>query len=102
MAFRSIMNKSFTIAIAGEIYVDQIFTGFDHIPLLGEEVFAEQYRREAGGGTVNTACALDSGTTLLFLGCLVKMKRRGFGRGSSPLGWLPIGPAHPSCRMVLR
>jgi sugar/nucleoside kinase (ribokinase family) len=26
--------------------------------LPGEEVFAEQYRREAGGGTVNTACAL--------------------------------------------
>ncbi len=52
------MTKSFNIAIAGEIYVDQIFTGFDHIPSLGEEVFAEQYRREAGGGTVNTACAL--------------------------------------------
>lgn len=52
------MTKSFNIAIAGEIYVDQIFTGFDHIPALGEEVFAEQYRREAGGGTVNTACAL--------------------------------------------
>ena len=58
MAVRSIMNKSFRIAVAGEIYVDQIFTGFDHIPVLGEEVFAEQYRREAGGGTVNTACAL--------------------------------------------
>ena len=58
MAIRSIMTKFFNIAIAGEIYVDQIFTGFDHIPLLGEEVFAEQYRREAGGGTVNTACAL--------------------------------------------
>jgi len=57
MAFRSIMSK-FNIAIAGEIYVDHVFTGFDHIPSLGEEVFAEQYRREAGGGTVNTACAL--------------------------------------------
>ncbi len=52
------MSKPFDIAIAGEIYVDQIFTNFDHIPLLGEEVFAGQYRREAGGGTVNTACAL--------------------------------------------
>jgi ribokinase len=52
------MMTRFNIAIAGEIYVDHIFTGFDHIPLLGEEVFAEQYRREAGGGTVNTACAL--------------------------------------------
>jgi ribokinase len=51
------MSK-FNIAIAGEIYVDHIFTGFDHIPSLGEEIFAEQYRREAGGGTVNTACAL--------------------------------------------
>jgi ribokinase len=52
------MTKSWNIAIAGEVYVDHIFTDFDHVPLPGEEVFAEQYRREAGGGTVNTACAL--------------------------------------------
>lgn len=52
------MTKFFNIAIAGEIYVDHVFTGFDHVPLLGEEVFAEQYQREAGGGTINTACAL--------------------------------------------
>ena len=52
------MNKRWDVAIAGEVYVDHIFTDFDHVPLPGEEVFAEQYRREAGGGTVNTACAL--------------------------------------------
>jgi len=52
------MTKSWNIAIAGEVYVDHIFTDFDRVPLPGEEVFAEQYRREAGGGTVNTACAL--------------------------------------------
>ncbi|MDQ2834743.1 MAG: carbohydrate kinase family protein [Acidobacteriota bacterium] len=52
------MTKFWNIAIAGEIYVDHIFTNFDHVPLPGEEVFAEQYQREAGGGTVNTACAL--------------------------------------------
>jgi ribokinase len=52
------MTKCWNIAVAGEVYVDHIFTDFDHIPLPGEEVFAEQYRREAGGGTVNTACAL--------------------------------------------
>jgi ribokinase len=52
------MTKRWDIAIAGEVYVDHIFTDFDHVPLPGEEVFAEQYRREAGGGTVNTACAL--------------------------------------------
>ncbi len=52
------MTKHWNIAIAGEVYVDHIFTDFDHVPLPGEEVFAEQYRREAGGGTVNTACAL--------------------------------------------
>jgi ribokinase len=58
MAFRDNMMKRWDIAIAGEVYVDHIFTNFDHVPLPGEEVFAEQYRREAGGGTVNTACAL--------------------------------------------
>ncbi|MDE1163055.1 MAG: carbohydrate kinase family protein [Acidobacteriaceae bacterium] len=52
------MMKRWNIAVVGEIYVDHIFTDFDHVPLPGEEVFAEQYRREAGGGTVNTACAL--------------------------------------------
>lgn len=52
------MTKRWNIAIAGEVYVDHIFTDFDHVPLPGEEVFADQYRREAGGGTVNTACAL--------------------------------------------
>lgn len=52
------MTKLWNIAIAGEIYVDHIFTDFDHVPLPGEEVFAERYHREAGGGTVNTACAL--------------------------------------------
>jgi ribokinase len=52
------MNKIRNIAVVGEIYVDHIFTEFDHAPSPGEEVFAEQYQREAGGGTVNTACAL--------------------------------------------
>jgi sugar/nucleoside kinase (ribokinase family) len=52
------MTKRWDIAVAGEVYVDHIFTDFDHVPLPGEEIFAEQYRREAGGGTVNTACAL--------------------------------------------
>jgi ribokinase len=58
MAFRNPMTKCWNIAVAGEVYVDHIFTDFDHVPLPGEEVFAAQYCREAGGGTVNTACAL--------------------------------------------
>src|ERR1700731_4701872 len=52
------MTKFWNIAIAGEVYVDHIFTDFDHVPLPGEEIFAKQYHREAGGGTINTACAL--------------------------------------------
>jgi ribokinase len=52
------MTKCWNVAVVGEIYVDHIFTDFDHVPLPGEEVFAKQYHREAGGGTVNTACAL--------------------------------------------
>jgi ribokinase len=58
MALCAFMTKSRKIAVVGEIYVDHIFTDFDHAPLPGEEVFAEQYQREAGGGTINTACAL--------------------------------------------
>jgi ribokinase len=50
--------KKFDVAVAGEIYVDHVFTGFAKWPEPGEEVFTNQYLQELGGGAAITACAL--------------------------------------------
>jgi sugar/nucleoside kinase (ribokinase family) len=50
--------KPWDVAVVGEIFADHVFTGFPHWPRPGEEVVAEGYVRELGGGSVNTACGL--------------------------------------------
>ncbi|WP_250340531.1 carbohydrate kinase family protein [Luteibacter flocculans] len=50
--------KPWDVAVVGEIYADHVFGGFPAWPAPGEEVFAERYLRELGGGSVNTACGL--------------------------------------------
>ncbi|PTR34364.1 sugar/nucleoside kinase (ribokinase family) [Luteibacter sp. OK325] len=50
--------KSWDVAVVGEIYADHVFSGFPQWPGPGEEVIAENYLRELGGGAINTACAL--------------------------------------------
>jgi sugar/nucleoside kinase (ribokinase family) len=50
--------KSWDVAVVGEIYADHVFSGFPAWPGPGEEVIAQNYVRELGGGTINTACAL--------------------------------------------
>jgi sugar/nucleoside kinase (ribokinase family) len=52
------MTKIWDVAVAGEIYADHIFSGFDRWPAPGEEHFTDQYVREVGGGAAITACAL--------------------------------------------
>ncbi|MDF3983226.1 carbohydrate kinase family protein [Luteibacter sp. PPL201] len=49
---------SWDVAVVGEIYADHVFTGFARWPGPGEEVLADGYVRELGGGCVNTACGL--------------------------------------------
>jgi len=46
------------VIAAGEIYIDLVMSGFDHTPAPGEEAFARDFRREAGGGPVITALGL--------------------------------------------
>jgi sugar/nucleoside kinase (ribokinase family) len=58
MAIRKSMSKRLDAAVVGEIFVDHILHGFTHWPTLGEEIYCDQYVREIGGGTANTACAL--------------------------------------------
>ena len=57
MAFSEPM-KRWDVVVVGEIYADHVFSGFQRWPAPGEEVHAEHYLRELGGGAVNTACAL--------------------------------------------
>ena len=57
MAFPQPM-KRWDVAVVGEIYADHVFSGFQRWPAPGEEVHADHYIRELGGGAVNTACGL--------------------------------------------
>jgi ribokinase len=52
------MTKTWDVAVAGEIYADHIFSGFERWPQPGEEHFTDHYVHEAGGGAAITACAL--------------------------------------------
>lgn len=47
-----------TVMIIGEFFIDEVFTGFDTFPKLGEESFAQTFHREVGGGAAITACGL--------------------------------------------
>jgi len=46
------------IVVAGEIYIDQVFSGFFTWPQPGEEAYATSLAREAGGGAPQTASGL--------------------------------------------
>jgi ribokinase len=47
-----------SVAIIGELFIDEIFSSFVSLPKLGEEAFAKEFQREVGGGAAITACAL--------------------------------------------
>jgi sugar/nucleoside kinase (ribokinase family) len=52
------IRKLFDAALFGPAFVDHILTGFLDWPRPGQEAVARGYRREAGGGCLNTACGL--------------------------------------------
>jgi sugar/nucleoside kinase (ribokinase family) len=65
------MSKRLDAAVVGEIFVDHILHGFKRWPTLGEEIYCDQYVREIGGGTANTACALAKlGRKTAIYGCV--------------------------------
>jgi sugar/nucleoside kinase (ribokinase family) len=47
-----------TVVVVGEFFIDEILSGFQTLPKLGEESFARHYYREVGGGAAITACGL--------------------------------------------
>jgi sugar/nucleoside kinase (ribokinase family) len=58
MAIQNSMNKQWDVAVAGEVFADHVFSGFERWPQPGEEYFTDSYVREAGGGAAITSCAL--------------------------------------------
>jgi sugar/nucleoside kinase (ribokinase family) len=58
MAIQNSLNKTWDVAVVGEIFADHVFSGFARWPQPGEEHFTDDYIREAGGGAAITACAL--------------------------------------------
>lgn len=52
------MNRQWDVALFGDSFTDHVLSGFSGWPQPGEEAFARNYFREAGGGAVNTACGL--------------------------------------------
>lgn len=59
------------VAVAGEIYIDLIFSGLDEWPQPGKEIFAKSFHRELGGGAAITASALASlGTECSVFACV--------------------------------
>jgi sugar/nucleoside kinase (ribokinase family) len=56
VAIRGAMK--YDLVVVGEIYVDHVLTGFGSWPQPGEEVYAQDYTLDLGGGAAITACAL--------------------------------------------
>jgi sugar/nucleoside kinase (ribokinase family) len=50
--------KRHDVATFGPVFADHVLTGLSKLPAPGEEVFAQGYRREVGGGCFATACGL--------------------------------------------
>jgi ribokinase len=46
------------VFVIGEFFIDEILSGFQTLPKLGEESFARRFHREVGGGAAITACGL--------------------------------------------
>jgi sugar/nucleoside kinase (ribokinase family) len=47
-----------TVVVIGEFFIDEILSGFQTLPKLGEESFSRHFHREVGGGAAITACGL--------------------------------------------
>jgi sugar/nucleoside kinase (ribokinase family) len=94
------MSEDAQVAVAGEIFLDLIFSGLSELPQLGKEIFAKEFHRELGGGAAITACALASlGTKSSVFGCAgeetldwIVNRFAEFGAGSE----LTVHPTEPT------
>ena len=62
------------VIVIGELFTDEVLSGFQSLPKLGEESFARKLHREVGGGAAITACGLAKlGVAVAVLGCVGKI-----------------------------
>ena len=61
------------VIIIGELFIDEVLSGFHSLPKLGEESFARKLQKEVGGGAAITACGLAKlGVSVAVLGAIGK------------------------------
>ena len=91
--------KEWDVVLVGELFVDEILSGLQALPRLGEEAFARKYAREAGGGAAITACGLAKlGAKVAVLGVIGKdgewltQRLNGFGVDTTRLVLHPNEP----------
>ena len=61
------------VIVIGEFFIDEVLSGFQMLPKLGEESFARHLRREVGGGAAITACGLSKlGVPVAVMGAVGK------------------------------
>ena len=93
------------VIVIGEFFVDEILSGFQTLPKLGEESFARHFRREVGGGAAITACGLAKlGIRVAVLGAVGKedgawVIKRLTSFGVDPSG-LELDPKEPTAITV--
>ena len=67
----------YDLVVVGEIYVDHVLTGFGRWPQPGEEVYAQEYALDLGGGAAITACALARlGRSVSLVGAIGKTEKQ--------------------------
>jgi sugar/nucleoside kinase (ribokinase family) len=50
--------KRWDVATVGDLFIDLVLSGFEKLPVLGEEGFAAALGRDTGGGCANTSCGV--------------------------------------------
>jgi sugar/nucleoside kinase (ribokinase family) len=92
--------KVWDVIVVGELFFDEILSGLQALPRLGEEAFARKYCREVGGGAAITACGLSRlGAKVAVLGVLgwdgdwIRQRLSGAGVDTS---WLEKYDAEPT------
>lgn len=61
---------TFDVSVAGRVYIDHVFAGFDAQPKLGTELYCRSYNRSIGGGAAITSFWLGSLQRSVQLACI--------------------------------
>ncbi len=93
------------MVVVGDLFIDQVMTGFTSLPGLGEEAVATNLRREIGGGAAITGCGLAAlGVPTKVVGVVGKQESEWFRQRLESKGVLPealvVHPTEPTAITV--